>query len=60
MIIPLCTNGGDVDMFEKNPWDYNNYEKYCEDRYGVKPSPNLAEKQYGGKNLKAASNIVFR
>lgn len=60
MIMPLCTKGGEDDIFEAYPWDFEGYVEYCENRYGVKPTTDDVEKQYGGKNLKAASNIIFR
>lgn len=59
MIMPLCTNGGEDDIFEAYPWDFESYRQYCENRYGVKPTTDDVEKQYGGKNLKATSNIIF-
>ncbi|KAL4144176.1 hypothetical protein QTP88_006399 [Uroleucon formosanum] len=59
MIMPLCTKGGEDDIFEAYPWDFEGYVEYCENRYGVKPTTDDVEKQYGGKNLKAASNIIF-
>lgn len=60
MIMPMCTNGGDDDMFEVNPWDFETFALHCEETYGVKPTTDLVEKQYGGKNLKSTSNIIFR
>jgi len=60
MIMPMCTNGGEDDIFEAYPWDFESYAEYCENRYDVKPTTDDVEKQYGGKNLKAASNIIFR
>lgn len=58
--MPLCTNGGEDDIFEPNPWDFERYAEYCENQYDIKPTTDDVEKQYGGKNLKAASNIIFR
>lgn len=60
MIMPMCTNGGADDVFEPYPWDFEAYADYCENKYGVRPTTDLVEKQYGGKDLRAASNIVFR
>lgn len=59
MIMPFCTNGVD-DIFEPFPWDFESYAQQCAEYYGVKPTTDAIEKAYGGKNLKAASNIVFR
>lgn len=60
MIMPFCANGGEDDLFEPYPWDFESYAQYCEDKYGIKPTTDLVEKIYGGKNLKSASNIIFR
>lgn len=58
--MPLCTKGGEDDIFEPRSWDFESYAQYCENTYGFKPTTDLVEKEYGGKNLKAASNIIFR
>lgn len=60
MIMPLCTNGGEDDIFEANPWNFESYADYCEAQYDFRPNVDDVEKQYGGKNLDTASNIVFR
>lgn len=60
MVFPDCANGGEDDIFEPNPWNFEEHVQTCEKKYGVRPIADTIEKQYGGKNLKAASNIVFR
>lgn len=60
MIMPMCTYGGDEDIFEPYRWNFETYAKYCKYTYGFRPKTDLIEKEYGGKNLKAASNIIFR
>ncbi|XP_050442456.1 lysosomal Pro-X carboxypeptidase-like [Adelges cooleyi] len=58
MIMPLCSNGV-TDIFEAYGWDFEGYADYCQQTYGVMPKTDTVEKEYGGKYLKAASNIVF-
>ncbi|KAK9889368.1 hypothetical protein WA026_004644 [Henosepilachna vigintioctopunctata] len=58
MVMPMCTNPDD--MFEPSAWDYDKVAQDCLVKFGVKPSnPREVVLQYGGKNLKYASNIVF-
>lgn len=59
MVMPMCSNGVD-DIFEEKPWNFEETSKYCFFKYGVLPIDDLIEKVYGGKNLNAASNIIFR
>lgn len=58
--MPFCTNGGEDDIFEAYPWDFESYASYCEEQYDVRPKVDDVEKHYGGKNIDTASNIVFR
>lgn len=60
MIMPFCTNGGDDDIFEYSPWDFEAYAENCKQTYGVMPTTDMVEKEYGGKHIRTASNIVFR
>jgi len=59
MVMPMCSNGIN-DIFERQDWDFKAIAKYCFDVYGVQPDIYTIEKTYGGKNLNAASNIIFR
>lgn len=58
--MPFCTRGGEYDMFEADPWDIDKFTQDCKKDYNVKPAVDAIKKQYGGKNLKAVSNIIFR
>jgi len=58
MVMPFCYDGTN-DMFEKSAWDLGKYTADCEAQWGVTPRPALADTMYGGRNLAAASNIVF-
>jgi len=58
MVMPMCSNGF-TDIFEKSPWDFEKFAKYCHTTYGIQPVVDIIEKIYGGKNLNAASNIIF-
>ena len=59
MVMPSCSDGVD-DMFERSPWIYDDYVKGCRARWGVTPRPDWILEEYGGKNITAASNIIFR
>lgn len=59
MVMPMCSNGV-TDMFEVKPWNFEDNAKYCFEIFGVRPQTDIIEKIYGGKNLNAASNIIFR
>lgn len=59
MVMPMCSNGI-TDIFEEIPWNFDEIEKNCLQTYGVRPIIDIIKKTYGGKNLKAASNIIFR
>jgi len=58
MVMPFCYDGVN-DMFEKAEWDIKQFSKDCQSSWGVSPHPLMAELQYGGRRLEAASNIVF-
>lgn len=60
LISPSCQKGGNIDMFEPSKWDFESYAMYCKKKYRVKPTADLMEKVYGGKNLESVSNIIFR
>ncbi|VVC30216.1 Alpha/Beta hydrolase fold,Peptidase S28 [Cinara cedri] len=58
MVMPLCSNGIN-DIFENLTWDFQKNSDYCFNTFGVRPVADIVEKTYGGKNLIAASNIIF-
>ncbi|KAL9973435.1 hypothetical protein ACROYT_G019896 [Oculina patagonica] len=58
MVMPLCSNGVN-DMFTESKWDFKDYAKDCQKSRGVTPLEYWAEIMYGGKKIKAHSNIVF-
>lgn len=58
MVMPMCSNNDD--MFENENWNFTKYTEQCNKKWGVRVSrPDLAILEYGGRNLKTASNIVF-
>lgn len=58
IIMPMCSSN--TDMFETKPWSFREYSDYCVNRYNIGPTrEDLVVLEYGGKNLKYASNIVF-
>lgn len=59
MVMPFCYDGKQ-DFFEPTPWDLQKYSQECNNKFGLQPRPYMVNKIYGGKNISAASNIVFR
>ena len=59
MIMPFCADGV-TDMFEPSPWNVTAYLTDCQQQWGVHGDPEWVMTQYGGRNIKAASNIIFR
>lgn len=60
MVMPMCSDGGESDMFREVKWDLAKYEEGCMKTFGVKPQPDLVLKLYGGKDISKHSNIIFR
>ncbi|XP_063241210.1 lysosomal Pro-X carboxypeptidase isoform X2 [Bacillus rossius redtenbacheri] len=58
MVMPMC-NDGVEDMFEPAKWDLSTFSDECYKKWKVRPQPDLAIKEYGGKRISTASNIVF-
>ncbi|XP_074649830.1 lysosomal Pro-X carboxypeptidase-like isoform X2 [Tubulanus polymorphus] len=58
MVMPMCADGKS-DMFEPSPWDYNAFSVGCTKRWKTVPVSTWITTHYGGRNIKAASNIVF-
>ena len=57
--MPFCSTGVN-DFFEPAEWNYEAYAKECEAVWGIRPRPLWVEKEYWGKSIEAASNIIFR
>lgn len=55
----MCSDGI-TGIFDKITWDLEKNTEYCVKTFGVRPVIDIIEKTYGGKNLNAASNIIFR
>ncbi|EDV29575.1 uncharacterized protein TRIADDRAFT_19181 [Trichoplax adhaerens] len=58
MVLPVCMDGVH-DMFEPTPFNLTAMAAICKEQYGVRTRPFWAQTLYGGKRIKAASNIVF-
>lgn len=58
MVMPICSTG-QYDMFETSPWDLISLAKTCNEKWKQQPQPFLALKEYGGKDISSATNIVF-
>lgn len=61
LIDPDCDDGIQ-DFFEPSPWDLKQYTEDCREEFNgnISPQPGLLDLFYGGKNILAASNILFR
>ena len=59
MVMPMNTSGAPRDAFWAAPWDDDAVADDCAARWGVRPRPLAATVAYGGRELRAASNIVF-
>lgn len=58
MVQYICS--ADNDMFENYDFDFTLYSDNCYEWFGVRPrSVDVPYLEYGGKDLKSASNIVF-
>ncbi|XP_042232640.1 lysosomal Pro-X carboxypeptidase-like [Homarus americanus] len=58
MVMPMCYDGV-KDFFEPSPWDFKAYATKCYESWNIYPRPLMAPMIYGGKDISAASNIVF-
>ncbi|XP_045616290.1 lysosomal Pro-X carboxypeptidase [Procambarus clarkii] len=58
MVMPFCYDGIN-DFFEPAPWDFKAFAEDCYNKWGVYPRPFMVAHMYGGKDISAASNIVF-
>lgn len=59
MVMPMCTDGVQ-DMFQPVAWDFKKYSDDCYTKYKVRPQADMACKNYGCRDLSAATNIVYR
>ncbi|XP_078692104.1 lysosomal Pro-X carboxypeptidase-like [Branchiostoma floridae x Branchiostoma belcheri] len=57
-IEPICSDGVN-DMFPPIPWDLAVFSQACYERWKVRPRPYWAVTEYWGRNISAASNIIF-
>ncbi|XP_073517804.1 lysosomal Pro-X carboxypeptidase [Phyllobates terribilis] len=58
MVMPFCSDGV-TDMFEPQTWNFEAFSEECYKQWGIKPRPEWITSMYGGKNISAASNIIF-
>lgn len=59
MILPVCCQGAQDDMFPKMPWDFEKYSNECFSQFGVKPDKDKLLLLFGGDKISSASNIIF-
>lgn len=58
MVQPMSRDGVH-DMFFSQPFSLNGTAEQCRSQWGVEPKPLWATINYGGRRLRAASNIVW-
>ena len=58
MFMPMGTDGVH-DMFWDAPWNQTAAEEACWAQFGVRPRPLWPKINFGGRDIRAASNIVF-
>ncbi|XP_069825817.1 lysosomal Pro-X carboxypeptidase [Dendropsophus ebraccatus] len=58
MVMPFCSDGV-TDMFEPQTWNFEAFSDDCYKQWGIRPRPKWITSVYGGKNITAASNIIF-
>jgi len=58
MVMPFCYNNKD-DFFEASQWSEAGWKAECEAKWGTTPEVFKMQTIYGGRDLLAASNIVF-
>ncbi|KAG8546866.1 hypothetical protein GDO81_029661 [Engystomops pustulosus] len=58
MVMPFCSDGI-TDMFEPQTWNFEAFSDDCYKQWGIRPRPKWITSVYGGKNINAASNIIF-
>jgi len=58
MVMPICADG-EHDMFEAQRWDLSEFSRGCLARWRTRPEPYKMQHVYGGRELGAATNIVF-
>lgn len=57
--MPFCSDGVN-DMFEPSEWNPQEVSDDCYDTWGVRPRLGWVPLYYGGVNITASSNIIFR
>ncbi|KAH8317821.1 hypothetical protein KR074_011168, partial [Drosophila pseudoananassae] len=58
MVMPICSNGTET-MFRPSTWNFNEFSEKCYKDYRLTPKPYDIILRYGGKNIEAATNIIF-
>ncbi|XP_033173414.1 lysosomal Pro-X carboxypeptidase [Drosophila mauritiana] len=58
MVMPICSNGSET-MFRTSSWNFKDYAEKCYKNYRLTPKPYDIILRYGGRNLEAATNIIF-
>jgi lysosomal Pro-X carboxypeptidase len=59
--MPICSNGIS-DMFENQPWNFQEFSDYCFTEWNVRPCIEWPFMEFGGQNLtdlRYYSNIIF-
>lgn len=57
-VMPICSNGID-DFFEPQQFDLEKIKYDCKKKYDVQLDPNKVRMEYGLKDLRGATNVIF-
>ncbi|XP_023170894.2 lysosomal Pro-X carboxypeptidase [Drosophila hydei] len=58
MVMPMCANSSDT-MFRTSNWDFKEVSDKCYKQFHITPKAYDIVLRYGGRDLEAASNIIF-
>lgn len=58
MVLPICSDGK-RDLFRNNPWNFTTVTEECRRKFQVSPEKFKAIIEWGGREMKSASNIIF-
>ncbi|KRY12733.1 Lysosomal Pro-X carboxypeptidase [Trichinella patagoniensis] len=57
MVMPMCNTKDS--MFEQSDWNLTEFSDECFEKFKVRPRPDWAIINYGGRKLESATNVVF-
>lgn len=58
LVFPFCSDGQEH-LFEKHEFNLTQYIDECRNKFHLTPDPYYITRSFGGRNVNAASNIIF-